>query len=85
MREPLTVSSSRRSAVTEPGRAPTEDDLPVCYLPDEAECRRAVERIEGLGHRSAGAVNAYRDRHGKTCEDPDGYRVILQNAARPAR
>jgi catechol 2,3-dioxygenase-like lactoylglutathione lyase family enzyme len=65
------------------GRAPTEDNLLVFYLPDEAEWRRAVERLEGLGHRPVPAFNAYWDRVGKTFEDPDGYRVVLQNAAWP--
>jgi hypothetical protein len=27
------------------------------------------------------AFNPYWDRNGKTFEDPDGYRIVLQNAA----
>jgi hypothetical protein len=27
------------------------------------------------------SFNPYWDQHGKTFEDPDGYRVVLQNAA----
>jgi hypothetical protein len=63
------------------GRAPTEDNLLVFYLPDEAEWQRAVERMERQGFKSVKAFNPYWDRKGKTFEDPDGYRVVLQNAS----
>jgi catechol 2,3-dioxygenase-like lactoylglutathione lyase family enzyme len=63
------------------GRAPTEDHLLVFYLPDEGEWRAAITRLEQAGHHPVKAFNPYWDRHGKTFEDPDGYRVVLQNAA----
>jgi catechol 2,3-dioxygenase-like lactoylglutathione lyase family enzyme len=66
------------------GRAPTADNLLVFYLPDEAEWRAAVARLEAAGYPAVPAVNPYWDRHGRTFEDPDGYRVVLQNAAWPA-
>jgi catechol 2,3-dioxygenase-like lactoylglutathione lyase family enzyme len=62
------------------GRAPTEDNLLVFYLPDGAEWHRAVQRLENLGHKPVKAFNPYWDKQGKTFEDPDGYRVVLQNA-----
>jgi catechol 2,3-dioxygenase-like lactoylglutathione lyase family enzyme len=62
------------------GRAPTQDNLLVFYLPDVEEWQRAVARLEGLGHKPVKAFNPYWDRKGKTFEDPDGYRVVLQNA-----
>ena len=62
------------------GRAPTEDNLLVFYLPDEAEWRAAVARLEKAGHLPVKAFNPYWDKKGKTFEDPDGYRVVLQNA-----
>ena len=65
------------------GKAPTEDNLLVFYLPDRAEWQQAVERLEGHGYRPVPAFNPYWDRHGKTFADPDGYRVVLQNAAWP--
>jgi catechol 2,3-dioxygenase-like lactoylglutathione lyase family enzyme len=65
------------------GRAPTEDHLLVFYLPDEAEWRGAVARMEKAGHHPVTAFNPYWERNGKTFEDPDGYRVVLQNAAWP--
>lgn len=63
------------------GRAPTEDNLLVFYLPDRGEWTTAVERMVNAGYDPVPAFNPYWDRHGKTFEDPDGYRVVLQNAA----
>jgi catechol 2,3-dioxygenase-like lactoylglutathione lyase family enzyme len=64
------------------GRAPTEDNLLVFYLPDPAAWRAAVDRLARHGYEPVRAYNPYWDRHGKTFADPDGYRVVLQNAAR---
>ncbi len=66
------------------GRAPTADNLLVFYLPDEASWQAAVERLERAGYEPVQAFNPYWDRKGRTFEDPDGYRVVLQNAAWPA-
>jgi catechol 2,3-dioxygenase-like lactoylglutathione lyase family enzyme len=62
------------------GRAPTEDNLLVFYLPDRDAWEWAVGRLESLGHVAVEAFNPYWDRDGRTYEDPDGYRVVLQNA-----
>lgn len=62
------------------GRAPTEDNLLVFYLPDENDWRAAINRLEKAGYASVSAFNPYWDVRGKTFEDPDGYRVVLQNA-----
>ncbi len=61
------------------GRAPTQDNLVVFYLPDRAEWEAAVARLEGHGWQPVVSFNPYWDRHGRTYEDPDGYRVVLQN------
>jgi catechol 2,3-dioxygenase-like lactoylglutathione lyase family enzyme len=61
------------------GRAPTEDNLLVFYLPDHRQWQRALARFEAMGHHSVPAFNPYWDRTGRTFEDPDGYRVVLQN------
>jgi catechol 2,3-dioxygenase-like lactoylglutathione lyase family enzyme len=63
------------------GRAPTAENLLVFYLPEETAWRAAVDRLECAGHRPVAAVNPYWEKHGRTYEDPDGYRVVLQNAA----
>ena len=62
------------------GRAPTEDNLVIFYFAEESQWREVVERMEGAGRKSVKAFNPYWDRVGKTFEDPDGYRVVLQNA-----
>ena len=63
------------------GRAPTEDNLLVFYLPDQAEFHAAVEQMRASGYEPVKSFNPYWDNRGKTFEDPDGYRVVLQNAA----
>ncbi len=62
------------------GRAPTADNLLVFYLPDARLWRDAVARMQRCGHQPIPAANPYWDRNGMTFEDPDGYRVVLQNA-----
>lgn len=63
------------------GRAPTPDNLLVFYLPDEAEWRAAVTRMQTAGFNSVPAFNPYWDRNGRTFEDPDGYRIVLEHGA----
>ena len=63
------------------GRAPTQENLLVFYLPDRAEWRRAIEQLEQQGNVRVVSANPYWDSNGATFEDPDGYRVVLQNAA----
>ena len=63
------------------GRAPTQDNLLIFYLPDEMEWRATVARMRAAGFAPLPAFNPYWDRDGVTFEDPDGYRVVLQRAA----
>ena len=63
------------------GRAPIADNLLVFYLPDHADWLAAVNRLEKQGHSPVPDFNPYWNRDGKTFEDPDGYRVVLQHAA----
>jgi hypothetical protein len=60
------------------GRAPTADNLLVFYLPDPEHWRAAVGRMIAAGYEPVASFNPYWDRVGKTFEDPDGYRVVLQ-------
>ncbi len=62
-------------------RAPTRDNLLVFYLPDRAEWEQAVQHLIDQGYLPVVSHNPYWDANGKTFEDPDGYRVVLQNAA----
>ncbi len=65
------------------GRAPTAEHLLIFYLPDEQAWSSSVARMRAHGHEPVASLNPYWDRHGKTFEDPDGYRVVLQNAVWP--
>jgi catechol 2,3-dioxygenase-like lactoylglutathione lyase family enzyme len=62
------------------GRAPTEDNLLVFYVPDPEGWRRVIARMVQHGYPPVASFNPYWDRHGRTFEDPDGYRVVIQNA-----
>lgn len=63
------------------GRAPTPDHLLVFYIPDTTEWEEQSRRMRASGFRDVPADNPYWDRRGRTFEDLDGYRVVLQNAA----
>lgn len=63
------------------GRAPTEDNLTIFYLPDLKDWTAAIERMQSAGFNAVEAFNPYWDRKGRTFEDPDGYRIVLQNAS----
>ncbi|TQV96142.1 Glyoxalase/bleomycin resistance protein/dioxygenase [Cordyceps javanica] len=66
------------------GRAPTEDNLLVFYLPDADEFRAAVARMQANAFAPVPSFNPYWDQKGTTFEDPDGYRIVLANMANPA-
>lgn len=70
-----------RKAGHEAGRAPSQDHLLVFYLPDRAEWQSAVNRLIASGNAPVRSFNPYWDVHGQTFEDPDGYRIVLQNAS----
>jgi hypothetical protein len=65
----------------DPGRAPSQDNLLVFYLPDKGEWEAAVMRMEMLGVMAVTSANPYWDEggRGKTFEDVDGWRVVLWN------
>jgi catechol 2,3-dioxygenase-like lactoylglutathione lyase family enzyme len=61
--------------------APTTENLLVFYLPEPNAWQAAVARMEAAGYQAVPAYNTYWDQLGRTFEDPDGYRVVLQQAA----
>jgi hypothetical protein len=67
-------------AGTTVGRAPTKDNLLVFYIPDHQEWLEGCETIAAAGFIGVKAYNSYWDSTGKTYEDIDGYRVVLQNS-----
>lgn len=62
------------------GKAPTQDHLLVFYIEDQERWNQAVKRMIRYGFSPVPAFNPYWDMRGKTFEDPDGYRIVLQNA-----
>ncbi|RYU83856.1 VOC family protein [Hymenobacter persicinus] len=62
------------------GRAPNPEHLLVFYLPEPEAWQTAVARLHEHGYAPVPAYNPYWDRQGLTFEDPDGYRIVLQNA-----
>jgi hypothetical protein len=65
------------------GRAPSGDNLLVFYLPDTREWQAAVDRMIAAGYPPVPSLNPYWERSGRTFEDPDGYRVVLQRGSWP--
>ena len=63
------------------GTAPTEDHLLVFYLPEKAEWEQRCAQMLLAGFLEVKSFNPYWDLRGKTFEDVDGYRVVIQNAA----
>ena len=61
------------------GRAPTHDNLLVFYVSDKQEWLQATERMSAAGYQPVPSFNPYWDVSGQTYEDPDGYRVVIQN------
>ncbi|MGD8426546.1 MAG: VOC family protein [Balneolaceae bacterium] len=61
------------------GRAPTKDNLLVFYLPDYEKWKNSCEKLEKAGFKPVKSFNPYWDTSGKTFEDIDGYRIVLEN------
>jgi catechol 2,3-dioxygenase-like lactoylglutathione lyase family enzyme len=59
---------------------PTAEDLAVFYIPDGAEWERVSASMLAAGFTAVTSFNPYWDVRGRTFEDHDGYRVVLQNA-----
>ncbi len=60
--------------------SPTPEDLAVFYVADQAEWERACASLLSAGFTRVTSFNPYWEVRGQTFEDPDGYRVVLQNA-----
>ncbi|KAH6607540.1 prolyl oligopeptidase [Trichoderma cornu-damae] len=65
------------------GRAPTQDNLLVFYLPEGNDFDEAAARMDKAGFSAVASFNPYWDRCGKTYEDADGYRVVLVSRESP--
>jgi len=61
------------------GTAPTEDNLLIFYIPNTEEWQASCARMEAAGFAPVASFNPYWDQRGRTFEDLDGYRIVLQN------
>lgn len=61
--------------------APTVEDLIVFYIPGEASWRQTCASMLAAGFREVSAFNPYWAVRGRTYQDFDGYRVVLERAA----
>ena len=59
---------------------PTAEDLLVFYLPDVNEWRQACAAMLGAGFVGVSSFNPYWQQRGRTFEDHDHYRVVLEQA-----
>lgn len=60
------------------GKAPTKDNLLVFYIEDKVEWKSMCNKMEKAGFKVVQSYNPYWDEDGKTFEDLEGYRVVLQ-------
>ena len=65
------------------GRAPTKDNLLVFYYPQALGWLATCEKMVQAGFKPVSSWNPYWNAKGRTFEDPEGYRVVIQGAAAP--
>jgi len=63
------------------GGAPSAEHLLVFYYPDQRDWQTVCDRMIKAGFIEVPAHNPYWQEKGRTFADPDGYRVVIQNAA----
>jgi catechol 2,3-dioxygenase-like lactoylglutathione lyase family enzyme len=59
---------------------PTQEDLAVFYIESQPQWREACLSMLAAGFRQVISFNPYWENRGRTFEDHDGYRVVLQNS-----
>lgn len=60
-----------------PCQAPSNDNLLVIYITDEAAYERLNQRVQGKGYAPIEPENPYWLNRSFTYEDPDGWRVVI--------
>jgi len=64
---------------TKVGSAPTKDNLVVFYFTNPVEWESCCKKMVLAGFKQVTSYNSYWDQAGRTFEDIDGYRVVLEN------
>jgi catechol 2,3-dioxygenase-like lactoylglutathione lyase family enzyme len=61
--------------------APTQEDLLVFYVTEPDAWSRNCSAMLAAGFKEVASFNPYWARHGRTYQDQDGYRVVVQQGA----
>lgn len=61
--------------------SPTAEDLLVFYVDELADWQRLCASMLEAGFSEVSSFNPYWAKQGRTFEDADGYRVVLQRAS----
>jgi hypothetical protein len=61
--------------------SPTLEDLIVLYLPDASEWHRLCGSMLDAGFAEVASFNPYWQQRGRTFEDHDRYRIVLEQAS----
>lgn len=59
---------------------PTAEDLVVLYIPQEGEWLASCAKMLAAGFRQVTSFNPYWEARGRTFQDHDGYRTVLERA-----
>jgi len=78
-RQPYHLELTHRHGHAVPTR-PDPEQLLVFYLPDRDVWSATCTRMLDAGFRPVHSCNPYWDRQGRSFEDLDGHRIVLQNA-----
>ena len=62
------------------GKAPTQDHLLVFYVPNKSEWEERCQQMLMAEFKQVSSYNPYWDKSGRTFEDVDGYRVVIENS-----
>jgi hypothetical protein len=65
--------------------SPSPEHLLVVYEADTVLWQARCESMAAAGFVTVVAANPYWDVRGRTFEDPEGYRVVIQNDEAPGR
>ena len=66
-------------------RAPSPEHLLVIYESDGVLWESRCEAMVAAGFATVASANPYWDERGRTFEDPEGYRVVIQNDVAPGQ
>jgi len=75
-----TTLNSPLNEDTKSAKLRPQDHLLVFYVPDKNQWEAGRAQMISAGFHEVPSYNPYWDLQGKTFEDIDGYRVVLQNA-----